>query len=82
MLRRIPALFASTEMFEYPTFVMYTTLTALITLPRADLKKRVIDSPEVLAVIGDMPAVKGLVRSGPLRPSPEGPEELARIASH
>lgn len=40
----------STELFSYDTAVFYAVATAVATLPRPELKARVVDAPEVLAV--------------------------------
>ena len=45
------ATFTATEVFDYPTLVFYAVLTALKELDRPALKKRVIDSPDVLAAL-------------------------------
>lgn len=44
------ATFTATELVSYNTFVMYTVLTSLLALPRAELKAKVIDAPEILQV--------------------------------
>ncbi|KAF3904005.1 hypothetical protein AA313_de0203514 [Arthrobotrys entomopaga] len=44
--------FTSTEICTYETLVMYAVLTGVISLSRRDLKARVIDGAEVLAVFG------------------------------
>lgn len=41
--------FASTELLEFKQFIELTTVVALVVLPRAELKKKVVDSPEVLS---------------------------------
>ena len=45
------ATFTATELFDYNRLVLYTVLLALKELDRASLKKRVIGSPDVAAVI-------------------------------
>ncbi|KAJ3290824.1 26S proteasome non-ATPase regulatory subunit 6 [Borealophlyctis nickersoniae] len=49
------ATFTSTELMEYKDFVKYTVLTAAITLNRPDFKSKVINSPEILEVIKEIP---------------------------
>lgn len=39
----------------YEQFVFYAVLLALLHLPRTELKKKVVDSPDVLSVIHSMP---------------------------
>jgi 26S proteasome regulatory subunit N7 len=43
--------FTATELMSYEYFMFYAVLVALKTLPRAKLKKTVIDSPDVIAVL-------------------------------
>jgi 26S proteasome regulatory subunit N7 len=43
--------FTSTELLEYEEFVKYTILCSMISLSRVDIKKKLINSPEVLEVI-------------------------------
>jgi 26S proteasome regulatory subunit N7 len=47
--------FTTYELFPYETFVFYTVLTSIISLDRVSLKQKVVDSPEILAVIGKVP---------------------------
>ncbi|KAJ3120020.1 26S proteasome non-ATPase regulatory subunit 6 [Physocladia obscura] len=49
------ATFTSTELMEYKDFVKYVVLTAAFTLKRPDFKSRVINAPEILEVIGNIP---------------------------
>ena len=42
------ATFTATELLSYTQFVMYTVLTSLISLPRAQLKEKIVDAPEIL----------------------------------
>ncbi|KAF8473858.1 26S proteasome subunit RPN7-domain-containing protein [Kalaharituber pfeilii] len=44
--------FTSTEICSYETLVLYAVLAGTISLKRVDFKRRVIDSAEVLAVLG------------------------------
>lgn len=44
--------FTSTEICTYETLVLYAVLAGTISLKRVDFKRRVIDSAEVLAVLG------------------------------
>ena len=43
--------FTATELMSYEYFMFFAVLVALKTLPRAKLKKSVIDSPDVVAVL-------------------------------
>jgi len=55
------ATFTCTEIVEYKQFIRFTILTSVYALPRAELKKRVIDAPEVLEVIHELPEFEQLV---------------------
>ncbi|KAJ3387854.1 26S proteasome non-ATPase regulatory subunit 6 [Entophlyctis sp. JEL0112] len=55
MLLETLATFTSTELMEYKEFVKYVILTAALSLNRPDLKSRVLNAPEILEVIGDIP---------------------------
>eukprot|EP00392_Amoebophrya_sp_AT5.2_P008607 g8635.t1 len=52
------ATFAATEIFSFREFIFYTVMCAMMGLPRGDLKKKVIESPEILSVIHEKPHVK------------------------
>ncbi len=47
--------FSAYELLPYSAFIRYTVLTAVVTLDRVSLKKKVIDAPEVLSVIREVP---------------------------
>ena len=49
------ATFTASELFDYSAFIFYTVLASLRSLDRATLKKRIIDSPDVLSAVGDIP---------------------------
>ena len=51
------ATFSCTEMCSYSEFIVYVVLTNLLHLPRVELKKSVIDGPEVIGVARDIPVV-------------------------
>eukprot|EP01156_Anaeramoeba_ignava_P021070 Anaeramoba_ignava/c18097_g1_i1.p1 GENE.c18097_g1_i1~~c18097_g1_i1.p1 ORF type:complete len:341 (-),score=118.44 c18097_g1_i1:189-1211(-) len=57
------ATFTATELFDYTKFVYYTVLMNIITLQRVELKKKVIDSPEILSAIRDVPHLFELLNS-------------------
>ncbi|KAJ3058430.1 26S proteasome non-ATPase regulatory subunit 6 [Podochytrium sp. JEL0797] len=63
MLLDTLATFTSTELMEYKDFVKYVVLTAAITLKRPDFKTRVINAPEILEVIEDIPGLPEYVNS-------------------
>ena len=57
------ATFTTNELMSYNTFVFYTVLTALTSLDRPVLKAKVVDAPEVLAVIKEIPKLSELLHS-------------------
>eukprot|EP01133_Synstelium_polycarpum_P008149 gene8149-9569_t len=57
------ASFTSTEFIEYPIFVQYLVLTSLLHLDRVSLKTKVIDSPDVLSCIHEVPHLQELLFS-------------------
>lgn len=57
------ATFTSTELLPYETFVSYTIITAIFTLERMRLKKKVVDAPEVLAVSSKIPNVAQMLNA-------------------
>ena len=57
------ATYTCVELFDYNTFIFYTVILSLVTLPRLELKKRVIDSPEVLSGIDETASLGDLLNS-------------------
>jgi 26S proteasome regulatory subunit N7 len=57
------ATFTCTQMYDYDTLIFYAVITALISLDRNGLNKRVVKSPEILQVVEELPAVKELIQS-------------------
>ncbi|KAI8892740.1 26S proteasome subunit RPN7-domain-containing protein [Globomyces pollinis-pini] len=55
MLLDTLATFTSTELMDYKDFVRYCVLTAALTLNRPDFKLKVLDSPEILECIHQIP---------------------------
>eukprot|EP00898_Chlorokybus_atmophyticus_P003190 jgi/Chlat1/3872/Chrsp26S04015 len=55
--------FTSYELFPYNTFAFYTVITSIISLDRVSLKKKVIDAPEILAVISSIPHLGDFMNS-------------------
>ncbi|KAI5476138.1 26S proteasome regulatory subunit N7 [Pseudohyphozyma bogoriensis] len=50
--------FTATELIDYDDFVTLCVLAGVMTLERRDLKKKIIDSPEVIALIPNVPTLK------------------------
>ncbi|SPO47557.1 probable RPN7 - subunit of the regulatory particle of the proteasome [Moesziomyces antarcticus] len=55
--------FTATELLEYNDFITLTVLANALTLKRTDLKKKIIDSPEVLQVVDEIPHLRAFVTS-------------------
>lgn len=55
--------FTSNELFDYTTLVFYAVITAIISLDRVNLKKKVVDCPEIRSVIGKVPHLEELIHS-------------------
>jgi 26S proteasome regulatory subunit N7 len=55
------ATFTATELLPYNTFIFYTVVAALVTLPRKELKAKVIDAPEILQVLHELPHMPELL---------------------
>ncbi|XP_011623095.1 26S proteasome non-ATPase regulatory subunit 6 [Amborella trichopoda] len=55
--------FTTYELFPYDTFIFYTVLTSIISLDRVSLKQKVVDAPEILAVIGKIPYLSEFLNS-------------------
>ena len=47
--------FTASELCSYNQFVFYTVVTSVVALDRVALKQRVVDTPEILAVLGQLP---------------------------
>mmetsp|Transcript_31750 Transcript_31750/g.31027 ORF Transcript_31750/g.31027 Transcript_31750/m.31027 type:complete len:288 (-) Transcript_31750:29-892(-) len=57
------ATFTCTELMDYKTFVFYTVVTAMVCSERKVIKKEVVHSPDILAVIRDIPHLKVFLES-------------------
>lgn len=55
------ATFTCTELCDYEDFVFYAVVTNVLVLPRPDLKKKVLDAPEIRVV--RIPHLQSLVKS-------------------
>ncbi|KAG7386340.1 26S proteasome non-ATPase regulatory subunit 6 [Phytophthora pseudosyringae] len=51
------ATFTATELMPYNTMVFYCVITCVLSKSRVDLKKKIVDSPEILAVINEIPCL-------------------------
>lgn len=48
---------------SYETLIFYSVVTSVITLDRVDLKKSVVDAPEILTVIDSIPNLTPFLNS-------------------
>ena len=55
------ATFTATELLPYNQFIMYAVASSVVALPRSEIKPKVIDAPEILQVIDEIPHMGGLV---------------------
>lgn len=55
--------FSATELFDYKTFVLYTVITAMVSVDRPTLRDKVANSPEILTVILESPTVNEFLKS-------------------
>lgn len=57
------ATFGATELMSYENLIFYSVVTSVITLDRVNLKKRVVDAPEILTVIDSIPNLTSFLNS-------------------
>lgn len=57
------ATFTCVELMDYKDFVFYAVVTSLVTMDRKRLNKDVIHSPDVLAIIRDIPHLRTYMES-------------------
>ena len=61
--------FTSYELCSYSSLVVYSVLAGSISLKRVDFKSKVVDAPEIKAILGDgddkLAALSGAISSGP-----------------
>lgn len=70
--------FTSYELCNYSSLVIYAVLAGSVSLKRVDFKAKVVDAPEIKAILGDsspdkLSALSGAISSGPAA----GDEEMA-----
>jgi 26S proteasome regulatory subunit N7 len=73
--------FTSYELCSYSSLVVYSVLAGSVSLKRVDFKAKVVDTPEVKAILGDgeekLAALTGAVSAGP----GAGDEEMKDVSS-
>mmetsp|Transcript_40780 Transcript_40780/g.94494 ORF Transcript_40780/g.94494 Transcript_40780/m.94494 type:complete len:402 (-) Transcript_40780:368-1573(-) len=57
------ATFTATEVCSYERFILYVVIAAQLALDRPTMKSKVVDAPEILAVIGNMPHIESFLNS-------------------
>jgi len=55
--------FTAVELLEYDTFIFYTVLMSVVALDRVTIKNKVINAPEILSSIGNIPNLQTLLKS-------------------
>jgi 26S proteasome regulatory subunit N7 len=55
--------FSSMELMTYERFVFYTIVVSMISLERPEMKKKVVDSSDILSVIGKIPHAEAYLNS-------------------
>jgi len=55
------ATFTATDLMPYKTFIFYTVVASLVALTRKELKAKVMDAPEILQVIHELPHMPELL---------------------
>ncbi|KAI9189898.1 proteasome regulatory particle subunit [Blastocladiella emersonii ATCC 22665] len=57
------ATFTSTELMDMKDFISYTVIMSVIALPRTEIKAKLLESPEVLEVVHQIPHLEAYMRS-------------------
>eukprot|EP00798_Chlamydomonas_sp_ICE-L_P025811 gene25811-11486_t len=57
------ATFTATELFPYTRVIFYAVVISMLALDRVSLKKKVVDAPEILTVIGQVPGLAPYLNS-------------------
>jgi 26S proteasome regulatory subunit N7 len=55
--------FTSYELMDYNTFIVYTVVCCMISLPRVDLKNKVVQGSEIQEVLHQLPVIKAFLTS-------------------
>jgi len=55
--------FTATELLDYQDYIFYTVICSIVSLDRVTLKQKVINAPEILAVIDNVPGLTSLLNS-------------------
>lgn len=57
------ATFSAVELIDYETFIFYTVIMNIFSLDRVTLKQKIIDAPEILQVIENIPHLSSMLNS-------------------
>lgn len=57
------ATFTPCDLLSFKDFVFYTIITSLISMDRATIKARILESPEILSVVGEVSHLRELITS-------------------
>jgi len=55
--------FTAVELIDYEEYIFYTVVMCVVSLDRVTLKQKVINAPEILAVIDNIPHLSALINS-------------------
>jgi 26S proteasome regulatory subunit N7 len=55
--------FTCTELISFETLVLLTVVTATVQLDRVSLKQKVIDAPDIIQTIGEIPGLRGFLHA-------------------
>jgi len=55
--------FTATELIDYQEYIFYTVIASIVSLDRVTLKQKVLNAPEILAVIDNVPHLTSLLNS-------------------
>ncbi|KKY33546.1 putative proteasome regulatory non-atpase-like protein [Diaporthe ampelina] len=76
--------FTSYELCTYSSLVVYSVLAGSVSLKRVDFKSKVVDAPEIKAILGDgedkLAALSGRVSAGPSADDPVNEDDPATQA--
>jgi 26S proteasome regulatory subunit N7 len=77
--------FTSYELCNYPSLVVYAVLAGSVALKRVDFKSKVVDAPEIKAILGEgedrMAGLTGQVSAGPSAGDEEMPDTTPAATS-
>ena len=55
------ATFTACELLSFKDFVFYTIIASLVSMDRSTMKTRILDSPEILSIVGEIPHLREVI---------------------